>query len=174
MSANRMPNTHHHRIRHRRRLETTHPNFAARHPKLANFLTLFAARFNAFGSSITAVVNAGGSGYAAGDVGTISGGTSTRGATYRVLAESSGVVTSLQVVDHGDYTVNPGVAAATVAVPAGGTGLTVDTTLSADPTGITDVEVLDSLKTPDPDVRARHLREANSAQNVADAGIPLT
>ncbi len=174
MSANRTPNVHHHRIRRRRRLVESHPNFAARHPKLANFLALVSTRFNAFGASITAVVNAGGSTYAVGDVGTISGGTFSRTATYRVLAESAGVVTSLQVVDNGDYTVNPGVAAATVAVPAGGTGLTVDTTLSADPTGITDAEVLASLKTVDPDVRARHLREAVSAQNVSDAGIPLT
>lgn len=174
MSANRTPNVHHHRIRHRRRLDTGHIGFAARHPKLANFLALFSARFNAFGPSITAVLNAGGSGYAAGDVGTISGGTSTRTATYRVLTEAAGVVTAVQVVDHGDYSVNPGVGAATVAVPAGGTGLTLDTTLSADPTGITDQEVLDSLQTVAPDVRARHLREANSAQNVADTGIPLT
>jgi hypothetical protein len=173
MSANRTPNVHTHRIRHRRRLDTAHPNFAARHPKLTNFLSLFSVRFNAFGSSITAALNGGGTGYAAGDVGTVSGGTFTRQATYRVLTESAGVVTAVQIVDYGEYTVNPGVAAATAAVPAGGTGLTVDTTLSTNPSGITDQELLDSLSQPAQDVRARHLREANSAQDVADKGIAL-
>lgn len=47
MSANRTPNVHTHRIRHRRRLDTSHPNFAARHPKLQNHLDLALAEMNA-------------------------------------------------------------------------------------------------------------------------------
>lgn len=49
MSANKMLNVHHHRIRHRRRLDTTHPNFAARHPKLQNHLDVSLAEMNAIG-----------------------------------------------------------------------------------------------------------------------------
>lgn len=42
-----MLNVHTHRIRHRRRLDTTHPNFAARHPKLQNHLDVALAEMNA-------------------------------------------------------------------------------------------------------------------------------
>lgn len=47
MNANRMPNVHTHRIRHRRRLRAAHPNFAARHRKLANHTELALAEMNA-------------------------------------------------------------------------------------------------------------------------------
>ncbi len=47
MSANRMPNVHTHRLRRRRRLSISHPNFAARHPKLENHLALASAEMNA-------------------------------------------------------------------------------------------------------------------------------
>lgn len=47
MSANRTLNTHIHRIRRRRRLTPSHPNFAARHPKLQNHLDVALAEMNA-------------------------------------------------------------------------------------------------------------------------------
>lgn len=50
MSANRTNNAHPHRIRHRRRLDVAHPNFAARHRKLNQYLTLEAARLNTVGT----------------------------------------------------------------------------------------------------------------------------
>ena len=49
MSANRTPNVHTHRIRHRRRLSFAHPNFTARHRKLANHCDVAAAAMNAIG-----------------------------------------------------------------------------------------------------------------------------
>ncbi|MCK5550259.1 MAG: hypothetical protein KAI41_06980 [Hyphomicrobiaceae bacterium] len=81
------------------------------------------------------VLNVGGANYAIGDEGTVSGGTFTIQATYRVLAVLAGAVTSVAIVERGAYTVNPGVAAATVATTGIGTGLTIDTTLGTIFTG---------------------------------------
>jgi len=81
------------------------------------------------------VLNAGGANYAIGDEGTVSGGTFTIQATYRVLAVLAGAVTSVAIVERGAYTVNPGVGSATVATTGIGTGLTIDTTLGAIFTG---------------------------------------
>lgn len=69
-------------------------------------------------------VNNGGAGYAAGDTGTITGGSGT-GATYWVKAVSGGVVTELAIIAGGSgYAVSS--ALATVATTGGGAGLTVD------------------------------------------------
>lgn len=47
MAANRTPNVHHHRIRHRRRLDFSQPLFRARHRKLSQHCDLAAAEMNA-------------------------------------------------------------------------------------------------------------------------------
>lgn len=86
-------------------------------------------------SVASAVVHSGGggSGYANGDTGTISGGTANTAATYTVTGQSAGVVTSVSVTA-GDYTVFPpnsgtGVATASGgAQPGSGTGLLLDLT----------------------------------------------
>lgn len=49
MNANRTPNVHTHRIRHRRRLRAANPLFAKRHRKLANHTELALAEMNAIG-----------------------------------------------------------------------------------------------------------------------------
>lgn len=81
------------------------------------------------------VLNAGGTNYQIGDEGTITGGTFTVQATYRVLEVSGTTVTSVAIIERGAYTVNPGVGAATVATTGIGTGLTIDTTLGTTFTG---------------------------------------
>lgn len=173
MSANRTLNTHAHRIRRRRRLTTSHPNFAARHPKLENHLAANAARFNALDGALSGVLVADGADYAVGDEGTIDGGTFSLQARYRVLSVSTGAVVTFQMLEAGSYTVNPGVAAATTATSGIGTGLTITTTLGTNPAGITAQEILDSLTQAAPDVRARHHRETTNAAQVAAQGIPL-
>lgn len=88
----------------------------------------------------TAVVNAGGTGYAVGDVVRISGGTAIFPARVEVTAVAAGVVSAVRLISDGAYTTLPGVTgAATAAVDADqgertcGTGLTVNlTTASAD------------------------------------------
>lgn len=176
MSANRTPNVHTHRPRHRRRLSTGHPNFAARHPKLQNHLDVHAARLNALGPSITGVLLAGGADYEVGDRGTISGGTFTQQATYQVTAVAAGVVTGVEILDGGEYTVNPGVGAATVATAGIGAGLTITTTLAADPTGITAQELLDAMATEPVGLvsSAGRQRNTRTGKDIADQGIPLT
>lgn len=72
----------------------------------------------------TLAVAAGGTGYSVDDVLTLVGGTSTTTATAKVTAESGGVVTAVEVVEPGDYTVVPGDPVATT----GGAG---DCTLTA-------------------------------------------
>lgn len=84
---------------------------------------------------IYGVLNAGGADYVVGDIGTITGGTFTEQAVYRVEAVSGGAVTAVGILDRGAYTVNPGVAAATVATTGIGTGLTIDTSLGTVFTG---------------------------------------
>ncbi|HEX6826455.1 MAG TPA: hypothetical protein VF077_09085 [Nitrospiraceae bacterium] len=74
------------------------------------------------------VVNAGGAGYAAGDVGTINGGSGS-GAQYYVVATAGGVMTQLAI--HGTNTMGgsgygPATGLATTAVSGAGAGLTVD------------------------------------------------
>ena len=76
-------------------------------------------------------INAGGTGYAALDILTIGGGTSTRAATLRVTSVSGGVVDGIEMVDPGEYTAFP---ADPVAV-TGGTGnddATFDMTTATD------------------------------------------
>lgn len=57
MSANRTPNVHTNRRRHSRRLSLSHPNFAARHGKLANHLAIESTRLTAI-VGVTSVTDA--------------------------------------------------------------------------------------------------------------------
>lgn len=175
------------RIRHRRRLFTTNPRFAARHPGLANFLTREATRANATPLRIaTLAVNVGGTGYAVGDKFLVVGGTFSDQASGIVTEVAAGVVTAIAVLDAGTYTINPGVAAVTADFQAKngttpGTGLTIDTTLSGVVAGVTDAELLAGLRaqldvggTVPTITRARHFRnrrqtDATYTQN----GVPV-
>lgn len=80
------------------------------------------------GAIKASVLNAAGTGYAVGDVGTINGGT---GGTYRVdTLAGSGVATyTITAPGTAGYSVAAGVT--TTAVPAGGTGFTIDITVIA-------------------------------------------
>ncbi len=73
-------------------------------------------------------VVAGGTGYVTGDIITVGTGTSTAKATAYVTA-SAGVVTGLQVINSGSYTVAPSASGATTG--GTGTGLTVTATVTA-------------------------------------------
>jgi len=83
------------------------------------------------GISVNSIsVNAGGAGYAANDVLTLVGGTSTRAGTVRVLTEAAGVVATVEVIDPGEYTVVP-TATANAATGGTGAGVTLDVVASA-------------------------------------------
>jgi len=84
-------------------------------------------------SGISATVNAGGTGYAVGDTGTVNGGNSN--ARYWVQSVSGGVVTGIYMNSGGSgYTSATGVATATGGIqPGSGTGLTLNTTAALTP-----------------------------------------
>lgn len=83
------------------------------------------------GIAVTAgAINAGGTGYSDNDIVTVGGGTFTRAATFRVVSQSAGVVTAIEVVDPGEYTVLPS-NPASVTGGTGGNDLTIDLTGSA-------------------------------------------
>lgn len=75
----------------------------------------------------SAAINSAGTGYTAGDIVTVSGGTFTRAATVEVVAVSTGVPTLIGLADPGEYTELPDLTAA-VTTGGTGTGLTVDLT----------------------------------------------
>lgn len=80
----------------------------------------------------SATVNAGGSSYSVGDVLTVTGGTSTFPATFRVATlGGGGAVATVTVLNGGAYTVNPTNPVSTTVAPAGGTGCTLNLTMSA-------------------------------------------
>jgi hypothetical protein len=79
------------------------------------------------------VLNAGGTGWAVGDLFDINGGTivGVHNAIGEVLTEAAGVALTVRIFAGGAYTVSPGVAATTTAIiPAVGIGLTVDATIA--------------------------------------------
>src|SRR5689334_12618771 len=77
------------------------------------------------------VVNAGGTGYVAGDILTVAGGTSTKAARILVLTVSGGAVATHRMYDSGAYTADPTLTAN--AVTGGtGTGATFDITMESD------------------------------------------
>lgn len=70
------------------------------------------------------IINAGGSGYAVGNVLTlVDSGTTVRAATFTVTAVNNGAVTAVSLLDKGNYTSHQGANnKATTVAPAGGTG----------------------------------------------------
>lgn len=74
----------------------------------------------------TVAINNGGTGYAVGDIITLSGGTFLVAATFRVTAEAAGVITALEVFNAGSYSVNTG--ATGIATTGGNADATVDVT----------------------------------------------
>jgi hypothetical protein len=73
----------------------------------------------------SAEISSGGTGYVADEIVEVQGGTSTRKAQVRVAIVSSGVVTSVQLLDGGEYTVFPTAPASTTSLTGVGTGLTL-------------------------------------------------
>ncbi|HXZ93350.1 MAG TPA: OmpA family protein, partial [Burkholderiales bacterium] len=83
----------------------------------------------------TAAVQAGGSGYAKGDLIDVSGGTAVTHAQLRVTAvDGTGAVTGLQIAVKGEYTAEPTSPASTTAHTGGGSGLTVNLTFEQEET----------------------------------------
>lgn len=85
----------------------------------------------------SAAVNAGGTGYAVGDLVSITytDGVVTRNSIARVLTEAGGVVTGIEVADPGTFSTNPTTLAALATVKLTGSGnddLTVDVVLETD------------------------------------------
>jgi len=81
-------------------------------------------------SWVTAVPNAGGTGYVVGEILTLVGGTvETTAGTFEVLTEAAGVVLTVKPVNIGDYSELPTSPVATTA-SASGTGATLDLTRS--------------------------------------------
>lgn len=77
------------------------------------------------------VLNSGGvATYAADDILTAAGGTFTRAATFRVITVSTGVITAIELVDPGEYTVPPTPLTANPVTGGGGTAATMDLTLA--------------------------------------------
>lgn len=176
------------RIRHRRRLATTNPRFASRHPAYSNFLAREATRANLTPLRLASLVVAvGGTGYSIGDKFSITGGTGTLTATGIVTSVAAGVVDGVAVYDAGEYTVAPGLAAATTVIQAKngttpGTGLTVDANvLTGAVAGVTDAELLTGLSgvtdlggTVPTITRARHFRAVrNTDATYTDNGVPV-
>lgn len=73
-------------------------------------------------------VTAGGTGYSAGDILTLVGGTKTHTAQVEVTAESAGVVTAVRPTNGGAYTVNP---STPVATTGSGSGCTLTPTFAS-------------------------------------------
>ena len=84
-------------------------------------------------NAASATVAAGGSGYVVGDILTLSGGTSTHVATFKVTTVSSGAVTAVTPVNGGAYTTPPGNPVSTT----GGTGTGCTLTVTFADTGWT-------------------------------------
>ena len=177
-------------IRHRRRLLTTNPRLASRHPAYTNFLNREATRANVTPLRLASLVIAvGGTGYSVGDKFNvdIGAGTGTVTAIGLVTSVAAGVVDGVAVLDPGEYTIAPGLAVATTAKEAKngttpGIGLTVDADVLTGPVaGVTDAELLAGLK-GETDVtqavptitRARHFRDRrNTDDTYTDNGVPV-
>lgn len=77
--------------------------------------------------AITAAVSAGGTGHAVGDILTASGGTSLQAVTCRVTAVSGGVVTGVELLNAGSYSVTP---SNPVSTTSSGSGINCTLTLT--------------------------------------------
>jgi len=173
------------RLRHRNRLVAASARLQARQPALDNYLIREAARANASPLRVldTLAIIAGGTGYAVGDRFAIVGGTSSLQATGMVSVVAAGVVTGVKIIEPGQYTVNPGVAAATTVISgAGDAGLTVTTALSSVVVGVTEAEILDAIEndsnvagTVPTFVGADTFRNRrNSSDKYVAAGVPIS
>jgi len=68
--------------------------------------------------------------YVVDEILTAAGGTFTRAATFRVITVSTGVITAIELVDPGDYTVAPTPLTANPVTGGGGTAATIDLTMA--------------------------------------------
>lgn len=178
------------RIRHRDRLVAASRRLQGRQPALDNFLIREAARAIASPLRIldTLAIIAAGTGYAVGDRFAISGGTSSLQGSGMVTAVAAGLVTGVKIIEPGEYTVNPGVAAATTVLSgAGDAALTVTTALSVAVAGVTEAELLAAIEgigtsslhrnigdSFDIQVDGNYLRNPRqSSQTYLDAGVPI-
>ena len=83
----------------------------------------------------TVALVAGGTGYSVDDIITLTDGTFTHAASFRVLTLSGSAIATLQMEEHGAYTVDPDLTATTAhgVVPSGGTGATFNLTMESEP-----------------------------------------
>lgn len=178
------------RIRYRNRLVAASFRLQGRQPALDNFLIREAARAIAAPLRIldTLAIIAAGTGYTVGDRFAIVGGTSSIQATGMVTAVAAGLVTGVKIIEPGEYTVNPGVAAATTVLSGSGdAALTVTTALSVAVVGVTEAELLAAIEgvgtsslnrnignTFDIQVDGNYLRNRrHNSQTYLDAGVPI-
>lgn len=77
-------------------------------------------------SVLTVAINGAGTGYSVNDIITLTTGTITRAATFRVTGETGGLIDTLELVDPGEYTVAPDTTA--VVTTGGNADATVDVT----------------------------------------------
>lgn len=81
-------------------------------------------------SVLTVAINDGGTGYSVNDIITLTTGTIVRAATFRVTAETGGVIDAVELVDPGEYTAAPDTTG--VATTGGNGDATVDVTSGTD------------------------------------------
>ena len=100
--------------------------------KLLDVTTPFeiAAKGGVSGVNTVAVNDGGTATYVVGDVMTLTTGTSSRAATFRVTTVSTGVITGLEVIDPGEYTVNTALTNVALSGGSGGGSPTADVTYS--------------------------------------------
>ncbi len=82
----------------------------------------------------TVAIVAGGTGHAVDDIITITDGTSTHAASFRVTSVAAGVIDGIQIEQGGAYTVDPDLTATTAWTTSGsGVGATFDLTMNSEP-----------------------------------------
>jgi len=183
-------NIHARRIRHRRRLLTTDPRFASRHPGFDNFLNREATRANVTPLRLIGeTIQAAGSGYFVGDQFSIAGGTFSLAAIGMVSAVGgSGDVTDAKLVNRGVYTVVTPPASATTVIrrkngaPTAGTGFTITDSLTGSVSGVTAAELLAGLRSrldvgdtiPTLKAARNYRSNQNSEDTYQDIGVPTS
>jgi hypothetical protein len=98
--------------------------------------------------------------YVIDDILTAAGGTFTRAATFRVITVSTGVITAVELVDPGEYTVLPATMTANPVTGGGGTGALIDLTAAA-------VNSYESLL-------AQMVTNLNAQTDIANAALDLS
>jgi len=114
---------------------------------------------------VSAAINAGGTGYSAGDVLTVAGGTATRAATIRVTSVNTGVIDGIEVIDPGEYSADPSTTANAV-TGGGGSSATLDLTMGSDTYATFFAEVVGLLNATSP--------IAGAALDMGEAGVGST